>query len=172
MFRKRPIPANNRENAQNPQTSAYVAALQMLSRRELSEKQVRERLTRGGYELPEVAEALERLKAERAVDDERVAHAIARSQTSIRRRGPLRVKREIEQAGIRGETARAAVEATFDELSAAELLVSVLDRKLKGRSTVADERQFRRLYRYLVTQGFESGQVLQALRARGYSAEE
>lgn len=164
-FRKRRSRDGNASRAEKSPVSAYVAALHMLSRRELSEKQLHQRLIRRGYALPEVGEAIDRLKTERAIDDERVARAIARSQVSIRRRGPLRVRREIEQAGIAGDAVRAAVDAAFGDVDPEALLESVLERKMKGRP-IEDDRAFNRLYRYLVTQGFESAKVLKALNAK------
>ena len=52
-----------------------------------------------------------RLREERAIDDTRVAEAIARTATAIKRRGKLRVRREIEQAGIAPTVAREALDA-------------------------------------------------------------
>ena len=46
------------------------------------------------------------------------------------------------------------------------LLESSLRKRLRGRETIADDREFQRLFRYLVGQGFESDRVMQALRAR------
>ncbi len=146
--------------------SAYVAALTMLSRRELSEKQVRERLSRRGYGAEEIDTAVARLKEGRSLDDVRVAEAIARTQTSLRRRGKLRVRREIEQAGIAGSTAQAAVNAVFGDLDQDALLESALDRRLRGNRLISDQREFQRLYRYLITQGFESDRALKALKER------
>ena len=80
----------------------------MLGRRELSEAQVRQRLARKGHEPDAVDAAVDRLRAERAIDDARVAEAIAHTETTVRRRGKLRVRRQIEQAGIAPATARAA----------------------------------------------------------------
>src|SRR5688572_9666727 len=96
-----------------PKVSAYVDGLKMLGRRELSEAQVRQRLTRKGHDADAVDAALERLRAERAVDDARVAEAIAHTETAVRRHGRLRVKRQIEHAGIAPATARAALDAVF-----------------------------------------------------------
>jgi regulatory protein len=135
-----------------------------LSRRELSEKQLRTRLTRKGYSPDEVDEAIGRLKADRSLDDARVAAAIARTQTSIRRRGRLRVRREIEMAGISGEAAKTAVDSVFADLDEDELLVAALRRRLRDQP-IADDREFQRLYRYLVSQGFESDRALKALKA-------
>src|SRR5262245_52234326 len=75
---------------------AYVDALRMLARRELSEAQVRQRLRRRAHEEDAIQEAVDRLKRERALDDERVAEALARTETSVKRRGKLRVKQAIE----------------------------------------------------------------------------
>lgn len=151
--------------AQAP-ANTYVTALTMLSRRELSEKQLRDRLIRKGHEPEEIDDAVARLKTEHSLDDARVAQAIARTQTTVRRRGRLRVKRELEQAGIAGETARAALDAVFGELDQGALLQAALGRRLRGERGIADDREFQRLYRYLVTQGFESDLALNALRAR------
>jgi regulatory protein len=145
--------------------SAYVAALRLLARRELSERQVRERLVRKGYTDDDVQGAIERLKAERAIDDARVAEAIARTETGIKRRGRLRVRLAIEKAGIAGPTARAALDAVFGDLDDEVLLEAALNRRLRSRA-IADDREFQRLYRYLAAQGFESDRILKVLNAR------
>jgi regulatory protein len=146
--------------------SAYVDGLKMLARRELSEMQVRQRLARKGHAPQAIDEAVERLRAERALDDNRVADAIARSETSLRRRGKVRVRMQIERAGIAKETAKRAVDEVFGAIDDGALLQSSLSKRLRGRDTIEDDREFQRIYRYLVAQGFESDQVMQALRAR------
>ena len=146
--------------------SAYLAGLQWLARRELSEAQVRQRLVRRGYEPEAIDAAVTRLREERALDDRRVASAIANTETRVRGRGRLRVKRQIEAAGISSVTAQEAVEAAFAEVDSDALLAAALERRLRGRATIADDREFQRLFRYLAAQGFESDRVLAALRSR------
>jgi regulatory protein len=149
-----------------PTVSARVAALKMLARRELSEAQVRQRLARRGYEESEIDTAVERLKADRAIDDGRVANAIARTEVSIKRRGKRRVVQQIQQAGISRSAARQAVDETFEEIDEQALLSAALDRRLKGSRVIADDREFQRLFRYLVGQGFDADGVFRALSAR------
>jgi regulatory protein len=149
---------------------AYVDGLKMLARRELSEAQVRQRLARKQHAADDIDAAVERLRSERAIDDARVAEAMARTETSIRHRGKLRVRRQIERAGIAAPVARQAIDAVFGDLDDEALMQAALDRRLRGRDTVADDREFQRLYRFLVAQGFESDRVLQRLkrlRAKG-----
>jgi regulatory protein len=146
--------------------SAYIDGLKMLGRRELSEKQVRERLARKEYPPDEIDDAVARLREERALDDRRVAEAIARTETGIRKRGKVRVRMQLERAGIAKETARQALDNVFEGIDGDALLESSLRKRLRGRETIADDREFQRLFRYLVGQGFESDRVMQALRGR------
>jgi len=145
--------------------NAYVDGLKMLARRELSEAQVRERLARKQYDQDAIDQAIMRLREERAIDDGRVAEAIARTETAVRRRGKLRVRMQIERAGISKELARHAVDGVFDAIDDHALIQAALQKRLHGRETIADDREFQRLYRYLLGQGFESDRVLRALSA-------
>src|SRR3954471_21188525 len=138
----------------------------MLGRRELSEKQIRQRLARKEYEADAIDEAVARLREERAINDQRVAEAIARTETGIRKRGKVRVRMQIERAGIAKDTAKAAIDEVFGDIDDAALLESSLNKRLRGRETIADDREFQRLFRYLIGQGFESDRVMQALRQR------
>ena len=145
---------------------AYVDGLKLLARRELSEAQVRQRLARKGHDEKDIDDAIARLRDERAIDDARVAAAIARRETSLRHRGRLRVRMQIQQAGISQETARRAVAEAFGSIDDDELMEASLRKRLRGRETIADDREFQRLFRYLNTQGFEHDRIMRALSRR------
>ena len=100
----------------------YLAALKMLARRELSEAQLRQRLARRQHDDVAIDAAVARLKADRSLDDERVAGVIARSETGLKKRGRYRVTRQIEAAGIAPSIARRIVEETFAAIDADGLL--------------------------------------------------
>ena len=144
--------------------SAYLDALRMLARRELSESQVRQRLARRGESQASIDEAVTRLKADRSLDDERVAGAIARTETSVRGRGKRRVLQQIEAAGIAKSIAARAVDDLFQDVDADALLSASLSKRLRGRERIADEREFQRLYRYLTAQGFDSDRIVAHLK--------
>src|SRR5262245_10902088 len=146
--------------------SAYDDGLKMLARRELSELQVRQRLARKGHGAAAIDEAIARLREERAIDDARVAEAIARTETSLRRRGKSRVRMQVQRAGISSAAAKRAVDEVFEAIDDDALLEASLAKRLRGRQTIADDREFRRLYRYLINQGFDSDRVMKALTAR------
>jgi regulatory protein len=144
--------------------AAYLDGLKMLARRELSEHQIRQRLARKGHDSDLIDEAVARLRQERAVDDARVAAAIARTETAVKRRGRLRVRMQIERAGIDKSTAKAALDDVFDRIDDDGLIEAALRKRLRDRSHIADQREFQRLYRFLTAQGFESDRILRLLR--------
>ena len=144
----------------------YLAALRLLARRELSEAQVRRRLARRQHDPSAIDAAIDRLKDARGIDDERTAAAIARTELSVRGRGRLRVRRQIEAAGIDPAVARRAVDAAFADTDDQALLEGAIDRRLRGRLTIADDRERQRLYRYLIGQGFDSDKVIASLQRR------
>ena len=144
--------------------AAYLDGIKMLSRRELSEAQVRQRLTRREHSADAIDHAVQRLRDERALDDARVAEAIARTETGIRRRGKLRVRLQIERAGIDKTIARKAIDEVFGALDDDALLEASLNKRLRGREQIQDDREFQRLFRYLIGQGFEADRVSAKLR--------
>ncbi len=145
---------------------AYLDGLRMLARRELSEAQVRQRLARKAHDPDAIDEAIARLTQERAIDDARTAAAIARTETSVKRRGRLRVKQAIAKAGIGRSTATRALDEVFDALDHEALIEAALTKRLRGRQTIKDDNEFARLYRFLLGQGFESDHVMKVLELR------
>ncbi len=144
--------------------SAYVAALKWLGGRELSERQLRQRLVRRGYPADEIDAAITRLTGDGSLDDHRAARAMAHAETSLKKRGRLRVLQRLKAAGIAEDVVRRVLEDTFETVDADALLAAALDKRLRGRERIADEREFQRLYRYLVGQGFEPDRILALLR--------
>lgn len=124
---------------------------------------MRQRLARRGYDDDAIEQAVETLKAERAIDDGRVAEAIARTEAKVKRRGKLRVERKIASAGISSAQARRAVKEVFDEIDPRAQIESALAKRLRGNASIRDDREFQRLYRYLIGQGFEADQVASVL---------
>ena len=144
---------------------AYTVALTLLSARELSESQIRARLKRRKFDADDIDSAVSRLKENRTLNDRRVALAIARMESSIKRRGRARVIQKIRQAGIDGDTADDAVREVFEDVDESDLLDQALERKLRGKTVKElDDKGRARLMRALVGQGFSFEAVMKRLR--------
>ena len=144
---------------------AYLTALRMLARREYSEHQIRDRLTAREFEAEEIGEAVARLTEQRSLDDRRVAGAMARLELLVRRHGRLRAERTMKEAGLSPALIREAIDATLADTDADELVAAALARRLRHGQAIEDDKHFQRLYRYLVGQGFGTGQALATLKA-------
>jgi regulatory protein len=158
---------------------AYTQALTWLARRELSERQVRERLARREFDEESIDAAVTRLKSERALDDHRVALACARSAVRLKGRGRERVRRAVESLGISRDLARAAVDEVFGEIDESALIDRALDKRWPRVAAAAggaadaptlDRRGLQRIYQALVRQGFPADRVMQAIKARRANA--
>jgi SOS response regulatory protein OraA/RecX len=133
----------------------------MLARRELSEAQLRAR-----FDPAHVDDAVAQLRAERALDDRRVALACARTESRVRQRGRLRVLRQIESMGIARDVARAAVAEVFTEIDEASLLEQAFEKRLRRGASLSDEAGLRRVHRYLIAQGFDPSRVAALIESR------
>jgi regulatory protein len=143
---------------------AYTTALALLSRRELSERQLRERLARRGLDAADIADAVARLLADGTLSDRRVAVAAARLEGAVRHRGRARALQKVLELGIDRDTAEAAVAEVFAELDESTLLDRALARRLRGRAArTLDERARAKLVRSLAAQGFAVEAILKKL---------
>ena len=143
---------------------AYVAGLTLLAGRDLSAAQLGERLRRRRFTPEATDAAVTRLRREGALDDRRAAAALARRAVEVRRQGPARIARELAARGVDASVAKAAIAEALDGRDPEELLDQSLDRRLTG--PVASRAEFRRLYQYLLRQGFDEAMAAAALRRR------
>ena len=148
-----------------PERTAYVDALHLLGRRELSVKQLRERLLDRDHSREDVDRAIELLAENRAVDDARVASAYARTAIKIKGRGRLRVQRELHEMGIDKDVASQALAEAFGDTDERSMIVKALQKKLRGNKKIATPAEYARVYQFLMRQGVSPAAVASALRA-------
>lgn len=112
--------------------------------------------------------AVSRLVAEGALDDRRTARALVRTELLVKRRGPLRVRRQLQALGIAADLIEEALRDTLESVDQQTLLEQAVARRIKPTGPrVLDAASFRRLYAQLVRQGFSPSAVSTALKARG-----
>ena len=144
---------------------AYLVALTLLSRRELSEAQVRTRLARKQFEDDDIEAAIERLRQDGTLNDRRVALAAARLESTVRHRGRARVIQKLRTLGIDGDLAASAVNEVFAEVDEGALLDRALTRRLRGQTPKElDQKARARVVRGLAGQGFAIDAILKRLR--------
>ena len=149
-----------------------TSGLLMLGRRELSSRQLADRLRRKGFPGDVIETALASLRESGALNDARAAAARARHDVTIHRHGRSRVLRQVKALGVSDETARHAVSAAFSDVSEDQMLASALTRKLRGAEPPSDPKAVRRLQGWLLRQGFEPDRVQRLMRRKFRTDEE
>ena len=147
--------------------SAYTDALQLLARRELTEKELRSRLVDRDHPRDEIDRVIAHLLETKALDDGRVARAYARTAAGVKRRGRLRVMRELNAMGVAKETATEAVTEVFADVDERALIAKALQKKMRGKARISNAAEHARLYQYLMRQGFTPAGIVAALRKIG-----
>ena len=147
-----------------PDRTAYVDALHLLGRRELSVKQLRERLLDREHDRENVERAIDLLIENKALDDARVAGAYVRTALKIKGRGRLRIQRELEVMGIPKEVAVDALADAFGDVDERTLIAKALQKKLRGNQKIASAAEYARVFQFLMRQGFSPATVTAVLR--------
>lgn len=147
-----------------PERTAYVDGLHLLGRRELSAKQLRQRLLEREHDREDVDRAIELLIENKALDDARVAGAYVRTALKIKGRGRLRIQRELQMMGIEKEVAGQALAEAFGEVDERTLVAKALQKKLRGTQKIATPAEYGRVFQFLMRQGFSPATVTAVLR--------
>lgn len=142
----------------------YLVGLRLLGRRELSIDALRDRLREVCGDHDAVESALERLVAQGAADDRRVAATYARTAGIVKGRGRDRIRRELEAMGIARDLAREALDQALPREDEDARIDAAIKRRHPG--SLDDERERHRLFAWLVRQGYEAERVRLALDRR------
>ena len=153
--------------AQGENDRAVELAYRALGRRERTVAELR-RYLEGKRVGPELIDAaVERLRAEGWLDDERYARRFAEDKRSLERWGGERIARDLRKRGVEPELIEAALadRGREEELHAA---VEVLRSKL-GKAP-EDDRSRDRAWRLLIRRGYEPELAYEAVRAAAKAA--
>ncbi len=139
------------------ETAAEQVCLRLLARREHSRGELRRKLLLRGYPEPAIVEALDILAAAEWQDDARFLDSFLRQRLE-KGYGPLRLRQELRERGVRASDADIAEFAAREFGGWAEALRLVYARKYDAETRLPRAEWARRC-RYLQQRGFLSSQI-------------
>lgn len=139
---------------------AKLRAMHLLTAQNRTEAQLREKLMKDGYPREVVDCALDYVKSYHYVDDERYADSYMQSMLGKKSRKIIFL--ELERRGVSAEIIERVMEQTEDMPE--EEMIDALVRKRAGEPHKMDDKEFRRVYGYLMRRGYQSGEILDVLR--------
>ncbi len=135
-------------------------ALDLLTRREHSRRQLREKLVRKGCDPTVAPRIVDQLAAENLQSDERFVENLVRVRRE-RGYGPLRIQKELEENDIAPELIDSAVDFTNREWLA---LLRRVQRKKFGDRRPRNYAERARQARFLQSRGFTADQIMRILK--------
>ena len=137
---------------------AYNYAVNLLSRRDHSERELMTKLSQKGYSGG-AEEAIRKLRDSGYVSDERFARLYVRELQTFKKYGKRRIEQELYRKGVDREIISQVLEETdFDESE----LVSLIERKY-GRY-LSDEKGVAKTINGLLRMGYSYGEIRSALK--------
>src|SRR5437762_1541300 len=107
MASRRDHPGRNGTTERRPRGTAHDRALNLLSFRDRSRRELERRLLQAGFEAADVEETLEAMERVGLVDDERFARAVVEQEAGRRLSGRRAVASALAAKGVGREAGRA-----------------------------------------------------------------
>ncbi len=154
-----------RKAAPQPERTAYARALGRLARRDHSEAELTKALRDRGHSAEEIQAALDRLRAQRYVDDASFAERFARTRLANHRVGRHRVRQGLRQRGVDRRVAEKGLEKALLDVSEAEALAAAARQYWRTHGRDEPATRVRKLWAFLLRRGFPAPLVTQSLHA-------
>jgi len=146
----------------------HTAALRLLNYRFRSVAEMERKLRDRGFASDEIAEEIERLTAERWLDDRRFAREYALSKLRARK-GARKIEMELQRFGVAKSLIREALSDAGEEEDESIHLAELCRKKASqivarhGASHLREDRGRKKLVAYLLSQGYDPSAVYDAV---------
>jgi regulatory protein len=151
--------------ADQPLERVLQKAYRLLSLRARSEKELRQKLALKGFEKVTVDAVVARLYEQGYLGDETFARQWARHLAVDKLLGDRKIAASLAEKGIERNEAHNAIRVARREISEAEALRKLLEKKRRPEGPAMDERLKRRLFRSLFAKGFPTGLIYEVMRS-------
>jgi regulatory protein len=147
--------------------SLWSYALKALAGRAHSTGELREKLRRRAEHVSDIDEVIARLKENGYLDDRRFAEGFATARLSNDRLGRGRVIQDLRQRRVAPAVAEKTVKQVYEEVDEQTLIDEFIRKKyrLAAREQLfQDEKDLASAYRRLLRAGFQTGNIVRALK--------
>lgn len=144
---------------------SFAAALRLLTRRDRSETELRQKLKQLGFSLSSIESAVDKCREYNYLDDNRYAAERARILMRTGRGVGKKIILDLRQRGIDEIIAHNALQTAESEFSSTELLRDQLNRRFSTFNyATADNRERRRVIGFFQRRGFPLEQIFTILK--------
>ena len=153
------------DKSKSKDSKAFAAALRVLTRRDRSETELRQKLEQFGFSSPATEAAINKCREYNYLDDNRYATERARSLMRTGRGVGAKILFDLRRRGIDEAIARHALEVVEKEFSAYDLLREQLNRRFPNfHYPTANNRERQRVIGFFQRRGFGLEDIFQVIK--------
>jgi regulatory protein len=147
----------------------YNRALDLLSARPYTVRQLRRKLIQKEVPADEADAVIERLLGAGLLDDERYALAYARSKLVGQGSSARRISQDLARKGVSAELSKQAIEQVVidEEIDTSAVIERVARKKLASMGDLEPVVLRRRLFAFLARRGYDMDEIRQVVAAVG-----
>ena len=154
-----------------PTGTAYDAALRFLGHRQRSVAEIHRHLRTKKFDDDAIAAAIDKLRAQRYVDDDAFARYWLEQRERFRPRGDRGIRMELAQKGV----SRDVIDVVLGERAPdadIEQAKKALSRMMTRWATLTAQERKRKIHTFLAARGFGYGTIEEVIRASVEDAED
>lgn len=136
------------------QFRAQNYALNLLSYRARSEREIMERMQQKGYESSVIEDTIAYLKEQGYLDDYAFAEMFIRDKSELNKYGQNRIRTELYKKGVAREVINGLIEEMIDSNSEYEKAKELAEKKIKSYQKDSKQAQHRKLNGFLIRKGY------------------
>lgn len=143
---------------------AKLRAMNLLTKREYTEEQLRKKLRQGFYPEPLIEQAIEYVRSYHYIDDSRYALSYINFHEGSRSR--RRIENDLQNKGVHKDTIQRAW-TEWEELGGKRDELTMIQKLLEKKHYDADHADYKekqRIYAFLMRRGFQSDLISKALK--------
>ncbi|GAE26378.1 regulatory protein RecX [Halalkalibacter wakoensis JCM 9140] len=149
----------------------YNLAINYLSYRIRSIEEMRQYLVKKEKEPQHIEEVIKQLINEKLLNDEEFAQAYIRSKQLTLMRGPLKLKQELKQKGLRDDTIEQAL-AQLEEGTQKEQIINWVEKQKNKKTSKMSMAGFKnKLSTQLMTKGYSRQVIVEAMNEVDFTAD-
>ncbi|MGY0692528.1 recombination regulator RecX [Virgibacillus sp. FSP13] len=141
---------------------SYTLAINYLSYRMRTKKEIYDYLVKKEVEAEHITKIMERLQNENLIDDQQFANAFVQTRINTSNKGPMLVKKELQEKGVSAVIASQAVEH-YTYAIQYEKAQKWVEKKLNHNSKHSFRKQLQQVQATLMQKGFQQDVIKEAL---------
>ena len=144
---------------------AYLAGLKYLMVRIRSTKEMVDYLKRKNVEEDDISVVIERLKQEKALDDEYFCQCFVKDKLRFTTMGPWKIRDELKRQQIEPVIIEQSMEFMNEDIIL-EKIEKLVDKQIRANHKLESQKLRNKIYHNLLGLGYSSAQIVEVLNSR------